>query len=159
MSKQSSSSITRDLRVEARETNSEIPLSTNDQRKIDIAQRNATSSPLLRLPPEIRNMIYTLILDVNTVMVAHAGLVRSRRFEISVTLLRVCRQIHAEAALLPYAFNTFVFWGTTLSLKTFLDGRNKEQIAAMRKVQWGSDGSATALEWIKVLRKLDRESF
>jgi hypothetical protein len=104
-------------------------------------------------------MIYTLILDVNTVMVAHAGLVRSRRFEISVTLLRVCRQIHAEAALLPYALNTFVFWGTTLSLKTFLDGRNKEQIAAMRKVQWGSDGSATALEWIKVLRKLDRESF
>jgi hypothetical protein len=102
-------------------------------------------------------MIYTVILDVNTVMVAHAGLVRSR-LETSLTLLRVCRQIHAEAALLPYALNTFVFWSTTLSLKTFLDGRNKEQIAAMRKVQWGSDGSATALEWIKVLRKLEREN-
>jgi hypothetical protein len=122
---------------------------------MDIAQRNATSSPLLRLPPEIRNMIYTLILDVNTVMVAHAGLVRSR-LETSLTFLRVCRQMHAEAALLPYALNTFVFWGTTLSLKTFLDGRNKEQIAAMGKVQWGSDGPATALEWIKVLRKLER---
>ena len=132
----------------------------SDQRTIDIAQRNATSSPLLRLPPEIRNMIYTLIIDVVTVVFTKARLGRGRHpIQDGLALLRVCRQIHAEAALLPYAFNTFVFWGTTLSLKTFLDGRNKEQIAAMRKVQWGSDGSATALEWIKVVRKLDRESF
>jgi hypothetical protein len=34
---------------------------------------------------------------------------------------------------------------------------NKEQIAAMREVQWGPDGSATALEWTKVLRKLERD--
>ena len=103
-------------------------------------------------------MIYTLILDVNTVMVAHAGLVRSRRFEISVTLLRVCRQIHAEAALLPYALNTFVFWTFTSDLQAFLYGDKKEHIAAMRKVQWGSGGPTTAVEWIKVLWKLEREN-
>ena len=131
----------------------------SDQRIIDIAQRNATSSPLLRLPPEIRNMIYTLIIDVVTVVFTKARLGRGRHpIQDGLALLRVCRQIHAEAALLPYALNTFVFWTFTSDLQAFLYGRKNEQIAAMRKVQWGSGGPTTAFEWIKILWKLERGS-
>jgi hypothetical protein len=62
----------------------------SDQRIIDIAQRNATSSPLLRLPPEIRNMIYTLIIHVNTVVFTKAGLGRGRHpIQDGLALLRV----------------------------------------------------------------------
>jgi hypothetical protein len=126
---------------------------------IDIAQCNAASSPLLRLPPEIRNMIYTLIIDVNMVVFTKAGLGRGRHpIQDGLALLRVCRQIHAEAAVLPYALNTFVFWTFTSDLQAFLYGRKKEQITAMRKVQWGSGGPTTAVEWIKVLRKIEREN-
>ena len=32
---------------------------------------------------------------------------------------------------------------------------NEEQITAMREVQWGPDGSATALEWTRALPKLE----
>lgn len=125
---------------------------------IDIAQCNAASSPLLRLPPEIRNMIYTLIIDVNIVVFTEAGLGRGRHpIQDGLALLRVCRQIHAEAALLPYALNTFVFWTFTSDLRAFLYGRKREQIAAMQKVQWGSGGPTTAVEWIEVLWKLERE--
>jgi hypothetical protein len=128
----------------------------SDQRIIEIAQRNATSSPLLRLPPEIRNMIYTLIIDVNTVVFTKAGLGRGRHpIQDGLALLRVCRQIHAEAALLPYALNTFVFWTFISDLQAFLYGRKKEQIAALRNVQWGSD-TKTAVEWMKVLGQPER---
>ncbi|KAH8629752.1 hypothetical protein IG631_14329 [Alternaria alternata] len=121
-----------------------------------MAQRNATSSPFLRLPPEIRNMIYTHIIDVVTVVFTKAGLGRGRHpVQDGLALVRVCRQIHAEAGLLPYALNTFVFWTFTSVLRVFLDRRKEEQIAVMRNVLWGSE-IKTAGEWMKVLRKPER---
>jgi hypothetical protein len=101
-------------------------------------------------------MIYTLIIDVNTVVFTKAGLGRGRHpIQDGLALLRVCRQIHAEAALLPYALNTFVFWTFISDLQAFLYGRKKEQIAALRNVQWGSD-TKTAVEWMKVLGQPER---
>ncbi|PVI04526.1 hypothetical protein DM02DRAFT_668950 [Periconia macrospinosa] len=81
------------------------------------------SSPLLRLPAEIRNRIYTLVLH-------HPSNIRIRfttpvywRYGIlpnglkyilrtdaprnSLSLLATCRQIHAEANLLPFSLNVF----------------------------------------------------
>jgi hypothetical protein len=47
---------------------------------------NSTQSKLLSLPPEIRNRIYKLVLGGTTI---HA-------------LIESCRQVHQEAALLPF---------------------------------------------------------
>lgn len=63
----------------------------------------------LRLPPELRNLIYYYCLGGTTWLIG----ARSRnelsdnRVSSSLALLHVCRQIHSEAALFPYMFNTF----------------------------------------------------
>lgn len=72
--------------------------------------------PLLRLPPELRNRIWEYALG------GHIFTVRSCdpkskvvHFEVSseekkgTTLLRACRQIYAETALLPFRLNAFMF--------------------------------------------------
>lgn len=97
-------------------------------------QRNATASPLLRLPSEIRDRILELVFTqpqppcvrsfshchtANAVPgqpeAVHWGgyLYLTQHFrpwgEMSLHLevLRVCRQIYADAALLPFALNDF----------------------------------------------------
>ena len=97
-------------------------------------QRNATASPLLRLPSEIRNRILKLVFTqpqppcIRSLSHCHKAnavpgqpesvhwggyLYFTQHFrpwgEMSLHLevLRVCRQIYAEAALLPFALNNF----------------------------------------------------
>jgi hypothetical protein len=90
------------------------------------AQRNAIESPLLRLPPEVRNVIWTFAVGVDLVFirqkskrplrakgygVAFDGQIR--RFEddrqlAAFHLPEVCRQIYAETATLAYSTNTFL---------------------------------------------------
>jgi hypothetical protein len=81
-------------------------------------QRNATQSPLLRLPAELRNKIFKLAVGGHTIHLYHT----STLFHTSVTdlkilyrdrhcfaLLSVCRQIYLETALLPFSANTLSF--------------------------------------------------
>ncbi len=97
-------------------------------------QRNARASPILRLPSEIRNRILELVFIqqerpcvrlLNHAHKANAvpGQPESvhwggylyltqhfspwRRLSLHLQVLRVCRQIYAEAALLPFALNNF----------------------------------------------------
>ncbi|KAL8721886.1 MAG: hypothetical protein Q9225_001522 [Loekoesia sp. 1 TL-2023] len=99
-------------------------------------ERNSASSPLLRLPSEIRNKIYEYALGGNHLEVDYEPhehkykTIKKQRYRthyggglyhecagegddipssLHLGLLRVCRQIYGEAALLPYALNTFVF--------------------------------------------------
>ncbi len=96
-------------------------------------KRNATVSPLLRLPSEIRNRIYGFVFGVHRLYIDYNPhehnykIIEGRREKIHVPgglyhfagvgldekicigLLRVCRQTHEEAALLPYTLNTFYF--------------------------------------------------
>ncbi|KAF2030008.1 hypothetical protein EK21DRAFT_66407 [Setomelanomma holmii] len=78
---------------------------------------NNQNSPLLRLPPELRNKIWRYVLGGN---VLRWTLVSSSRYSLKyrmapppgqiilgLDLLRTCRQIYAETALLPYQLNTF----------------------------------------------------
>ncbi|OWY42215.1 asparagine synthetase [Alternaria alternata] len=98
-------------RAEARETRPESPLTTSDQRMIDIAYRNATSSPLLRLPPEIRNMIFALVLtEEGTIYLFYIRNGWRYQNDFQISLLRVCRQVYTETCLLPYKLNTFDFY-------------------------------------------------
>jgi hypothetical protein len=71
------------------------------------------NSPLLCLPPEIRNRIWEFALCGNDIRQVNCG----RRSNVflpkpserlnTFALLRVCRQIYAETALLPFSGNTF----------------------------------------------------
>lgn len=89
--------------------------------------RNQQQSPLLRLPPELRNKIYVLAIESREIYVTSPGrrctLVFSRRvpsptgFSIPlysvlsprdfVALPQVCRQLHHETASLHFALNTW----------------------------------------------------
>jgi hypothetical protein len=79
--------------------------------------RNQQKSPLLRLPAELRNKIYGhvlggFIISFRTSRPRHHCLIRfkfSRKigeFKPS-NLLLICRQINAEAQLLPFELNEF----------------------------------------------------
>ncbi|KAI4644832.1 uncharacterized protein J4E79_010967 [Alternaria viburni] len=137
-----------------------------------ITARNATKSPLLRLPAELRNLIYTYAFDNTT----YTFFKSNRDTEItpcnesltedSMSLLLVSRQIHAETAYLPYKLITFDFlvhndnksqWKPYV--RKFLAKRSEEQIKAMscltlRRWTYEEQGFAmgTGLYWVKRLK-------
>ncbi|KAF2635356.1 hypothetical protein P280DRAFT_196983 [Massarina eburnea CBS 473.64] len=51
----------------------------------------------------------------------------------ALNLLQVCRQIHAEARLIPFALNTIVFH--PCPTRIWLDGRDPEQLKAITSIQ------------------------
>jgi hypothetical protein len=75
---------------------------------------NVRSSPLIRLPGELRNLIYGYALGEDRfgcygfVRRTHPTLAWGER-ENRLALLRVCHQIYEEAALLPFSLNEFKF--------------------------------------------------
>ncbi|USP77114.1 uncharacterized protein yc1106_04388 [Curvularia clavata] len=69
-------------------------------------------SPLLRLPPEIRNIIWGLLLGgrvLRHMFGASESFGSLRNHHLEVPLLRVCRQVYAETALIPLKQNLFSF--------------------------------------------------
>ncbi|KAM0803685.1 hypothetical protein BDR22DRAFT_839596 [Usnea florida] len=103
-----------------------------------IMKRNSTTSRLLSLPPEIQNRIYNLVLGGERLAISYEphqrkykqidycryrvhvggglyhhlslnGYRRGARRTLHLGLVRVCRQIYGETALLPYALNEFAF--------------------------------------------------
>ena len=94
----------------------------------EIMNRNASTSRLLRLPPEIRIRIYEYVFGGQRLCIDfcgpqykdnytthlgrrfyHFNMVKGSDRKLDLRLLRVCRQIFTEAALLPYAQNEFTF--------------------------------------------------
>ena len=85
----------------------------------DIMNRNASVSPFLRLPPEIRLQIYKLVLggqrlwlefeDYGVKVYCYKSTINGRRQEFDISILRLCRQVFTETALLPFALNKFAF--------------------------------------------------
>ncbi|KAH7076572.1 hypothetical protein BKA63DRAFT_412497, partial [Paraphoma chrysanthemicola] len=86
--------------------------------------RNAASSPLLRLPVELRNKIYAYVLTGNypyPFNVMNSTMDPPKQGEVSqairimkeephpLALLSCCRQVHADAKLLPFELNVFEF--------------------------------------------------
>jgi hypothetical protein len=62
-----------------------------------------TPSPLLSLPAELRNAMYTYVFGPGTLLISRS------KFIIPIDLLLVNRQIHAEVALLPFRLTNFIF--------------------------------------------------
>ena len=133
-------------------------------------ERNATTSPLLRLPPEIRNRIFHFVLGGEHIHVfrdyQRQGTTNGRRPRsldkrgywclynttagigasdedkwkhfYSIKLLLVCRQIYAEACLLPYALNIFSAYNATVLRSAFLPSLKPCQRRALRSlaIKW-----------------------
>jgi len=109
--------------------------------------RNATKSPLLRLPAELRKIIYTYAFNNTTYHFfnffkgdknTEKPLCAELSTEDSMSLLLVSRQIHAETAYLPYqlsAFNFMVFNAKKKQwkpyMRKFLVKLSEEQIKVM----------------------------
>ncbi|KAK4888030.1 hypothetical protein LTR27_013019 [Elasticomyces elasticus] len=147
----------------------------------EIYNRNATNSPLLSLPPEIRTRIWRSLLSGHTIHVDASGIgevqhhvcnntisdhdlarnvkgdketIRFRTYQshhadcrpaknsgikgnaerrIHLDVLGACRQIHQEAAILPYAENVLAFTSKD-SLTYFLDTIILEQARALQRI-------------------------
>jgi len=98
------------------------------------AQRNADKSGLLRLPPEIRQRIWTYAVHVQTVIVGYGTYPEDARYYPEQSILRVCRQVHAETCLLPYSGNTFSP-DDMGCFNVWLKRRLPEQLAALRRLE------------------------
>ncbi|KAF1840465.1 uncharacterized protein K460DRAFT_360138 [Cucurbitaria berberidis CBS 394.84] len=94
---------------------------------------------LLRLPAEIRNWIYKLVLGGRTYKFKDAFSTHYARLDTTEQhlfgLLFVCRQIYFEAALLPYAINTFRFRDFDISLSPFLKERSPAQFRSIQSLE------------------------
>ncbi|KAF2622061.1 hypothetical protein BU25DRAFT_426018 [Macroventuria anomochaeta] len=86
-----------------------------DDRASAMFGRNATMSPLLCLPAELRNRVFAYILGGYEFKLQGGwnGRCQARHILSDVGghgilgLLRTCRQIYAETRMLPFALNTF----------------------------------------------------
>ncbi|KAF1840524.1 uncharacterized protein K460DRAFT_411107 [Cucurbitaria berberidis CBS 394.84] len=78
--------------------------------------KNNQMSPLLSLPPEIRNNIWKQVLGGKVFRAGHIGAHGRSKLSVSPTepantmaLLQTCRQIYAEAAQMPLLLSIFSF--------------------------------------------------
>ncbi|KAF1997465.1 hypothetical protein P154DRAFT_537143 [Amniculicola lignicola CBS 123094] len=84
---------------------------------LEKARKNATQSPLLRLPAELRSKIFDYALyhgDLTTETIRDAGrrhAVLKPKIANCLSLLTTCRQTYDETALKFFQLNTFVFDG------------------------------------------------
>lgn len=87
---------------------------------------NAINSPLLRLPAELRNMIFGWVfrdveygladtyLPQDGILSMHIVNTFGSHTLHDLILLLICRQVHAETALLPYSLGSFDVWAKFL---------------------------------------------
>ncbi|KAI4644825.1 uncharacterized protein J4E79_010960 [Alternaria viburni] len=126
---------------------------------------NATTSPLLLLPAELRNMIFEYAMYHETINL-HQKYNRWTRISASEPrhsepLLFVCRQIHLEVAILPYKLNVFsITFDRYADLGDFLKQRTPDQVDLMVKVvcKLTNHGHqvhvASAAKWMAFLKKM-----
>ncbi|KAF1850674.1 uncharacterized protein K460DRAFT_412336 [Cucurbitaria berberidis CBS 394.84] len=124
--------------------------------------RNQVESPFLRLPGEIRNRIYEFALTASRIQVRKRYILPPNRtiylyFDTCKTIkmndnrpsnnvnlllgiTATCRQVHAEAALLPYTLNTFAIDPAALGeLIKILPDHAKDAIKVVRlALSWES---------------------
>lgn len=82
--------------------------------------QNADSSPLLRLPPEIKSMIFSYALGQHDIHIGYSTSrakykvrVEGNRNKTGLAILRTCRQVYAEAHPVFWSMNKFMFSDST----------------------------------------------
>lgn len=109
------------------------------------ASKLSKRCPLLSLPAELRNIIYSHVLGGLTFNIKCSvripwgvSVTNTTTSPHSLALLQTCRQIYAESRLLPFAFNTFQFKSED-AFKPWLakfDLVQQAAIAEVRLVTW-----------------------
>ena len=127
---------------------------------------NAVNSPLLRLPAELRNMIFAYVYTETVYYIDHKPGTTTfylhsisnhefdkRQWEADNVPL-VCRQLHAEMALLPYERGGFDFllaslWGFEglWALERFLGQLSSKQIDAITDLRFWQSWTALGYYW------------
>lgn len=114
---------------------------------LPIFKRNYAESPFLRLPGELRNIIYEHTLISNTPLAIKyqswkhkkrrrtTFIERQRHPGLTVGLTRVCRLIYAETKTFLYLRNTFLFTVQTYPLRQWTEERLPAQLHAVRRLQ------------------------
>ncbi|OWY42208.1 hypothetical protein AALT_g11440 [Alternaria alternata] len=120
----------------------------------EITKRTAIESPLLRLPPEIRNGIYAYVFGNKRYRLwpkirpgGSPVVVKPDQTEYRhPNLPLVCRQLYHETRLLPYKLGTFSFdqWPyhslddplIFLSVRIFLSKRSKSEVEALQTLNF-----------------------
>ncbi|KAI4673376.1 uncharacterized protein J4E88_008989 [Alternaria novae-zelandiae] len=160
----SSSMLSDEMRPEEMQIAEELKIKAlrEEKRLSEITYLNATTSPLLLLPAEIRNMVFAFALGQQYLVINNKGTLVTRGVPVHLPrLLYVCRQIYAETALLPYALNIFAIWDLSVyplptwgssKLYAFLERRTPAQIEAMTEVMrvgYAEENGRPATEWMK----------
>ncbi|KZM26843.1 uncharacterized protein EKO05_0010786 [Ascochyta rabiei] len=116
----------------------------------DITLQNQIDSPFLRLPGEVRNRIYGLVLGGRQIQVLYPRLYSAERdggqndgfaslepgtVRKLLHMTEACRQIHAETDLLVFQTNDFRI-ASNHSFETFLDALSQRQAEAVRSLVW-----------------------
>ncbi|KAF9697523.1 hypothetical protein EKO04_004295 [Ascochyta lentis] len=116
----------------------------------DITLRNRQWSPFLRLPGEIRECIYELVLGGKQVLVLSPRLYSADKTRLEnhlndsfepdtvrklLYLTETCRQIHVETKFLIFKTNEFRI-ASNYSFKTLLDKLSQQQAAAIQTLMW-----------------------
>ncbi|PWO30497.1 hypothetical protein A1F96_05890 [Pyrenophora tritici-repentis] len=96
--------------------------------------KNVETSMLLCLPAEIRNRIWTHVVSVDKVYIGKVFYDEPIDEYPEASILRVCRQIHAEICLMAYTVNVFWFYEHA-PFKAWLKRRLPAQKAAVRRIQ------------------------
>ncbi|KAI4647855.1 hypothetical protein J4E93_004266 [Alternaria ventricosa] len=106
--------------------------------KAEATAANQLNSPLLRLPAELRNLIYHYALGNCTLSLvpSQKSLRLFQRDMPAFPLLAVCTQIQSEAALLPYILNTWDIANRD-TLYLFLEKIHPRYIQAIKKLDIG----------------------
>jgi len=93
---------------------------------------NQSNSRLLRLPAELRNQIYKYVLGGHRLLLATTQPRLCSHDPIPhFALLKVCSQIHAEAALLLYSLNIFYFSTDASRTNAFLSSISTSKLEAL----------------------------
>jgi hypothetical protein len=123
-------------------------------------------SPLLRIPPEIRNRIWEYALGGKNFRQQPRGrkqmFVPMPRERVNASaLLRTCRQIYAETALIPFAVNTFSvnddYWPLRRVVKS-LPKYQRSQITELRVELQSSELTEGSEPWWKCIFDTNRFS-
>ncbi|KAF2751043.1 hypothetical protein M011DRAFT_191503 [Sporormia fimetaria CBS 119925] len=114
-------------------------------RNVEAYSSNQLSFPLLRLPAEIRNQIWSDVFEVGTLKInfnlkANFG-DEFEDYTPRLAVLLVCRQIYAEARLLPFSLNTVMFANAEVLRSLYSDWLTPCQCSAIRCLspEWRSN--------------------
>ena len=128
-------------------------------------QRNQTESPLLRLPPELRNVIYTYVLSPRYLwidiigkdmwLIGNADEKGYVRVSDSLRFMETCHQIRSEAEVLYWqskVVRSGPSYDAESSIGRLLDALTLEQCNAIRTVQVHKDELSQDTLWEQLLR-------